>query len=275
MIATLLLAALVGLLIGGVGDAAINRWRLRRRVAAMPRRLVPIVRRGQSAAAPILRESDGRRDAALVRVLPGGARLQARLAAAGGQMTVSALCGGAAVVAVLLAVTAAWAGLSVVPAVVAGVAGAAAAAMFGTAAAVRRRRAAFQRGFPDALAVIIRSLRAGLPVPVAIIEAGRGGNDPAAAAFARIAEEMRLGQSLEAALWAAAARVGLADFDFLVVTIGVQREAGGNLAETLAGLDDTLRMRRQLALKVRAMAAEARASTMIIGSLPFAMGVLV
>ena len=69
-------------------------------------------------------------------------------------------------------------------------------------------------------------------------------------------------------------RAGLADFDFLVVTIGVQRETGGNLAETLAGLDDTLRMRRQLALKVRAMAAEARASAMIIGSLPFAMGLL-
>ena len=118
---------------------------------------------------------------------------------------------------------------------------------------------------------MIRSLRAGLPVSAAVAEVARGGG-PVAAAFAQTVEAMQLGQTLETALWSAARAIGIADFDFLVVTIALQRETGGNLAETLAGLDDTLRMRRQLALKVRAMAAEGRASALIIGSLPFAMG---
>lgn len=62
---------------------------------------------------------------------------------------------------------------------------------------------------------------------------------------------------------------------FLVVTLSIQRETGGNLAETLENLDNILRRRRQMRLKVRAMSSEARASAMIIGSLPFIMmGVL-
>jgi tight adherence protein B len=85
---------------------------------------------------------------------------------------------------------------------------------------------------------------------------------------------MRLGQPIDAALWTLARRIGLAECDFLVVTIALQRETGGNLAETLGRLDETLRLRRQLALKVRALAAEARASALIIGSLPFAMAAL-
>ena len=72
-------------------------------------------------------------------------------------------------------------------------------------------------------------------------------------------------------MWEAARRVGLTEFDFLVITMSVQRETGGNLAETLENLDQVLRRRRQLKLKIKAMSSEARASAMIIGCLPFAM----
>jgi tight adherence protein B len=111
-------------------------------------------------------------------------------------------------------------------------------------------------------------------VAAAVAEVARSGDGPVPRAFRAVVEDMRLGQPLETALWAAARRIGVAEFDFLVVVVALQRETGGNLAQTLSGLDDTLRMRRQLALKVRALAAEARASAMIIASLPFAMAAL-
>ena len=138
----------------------------------------------------------------------------------------------------------------------------------------RRTQAAFAKSFPDAVAIIIRALHAGLPIGAAIAEVARSGSGPVAKAFGTVTEAMRLGQPLDTALWLVAHRIGLAEFDFFVVTIALQRETGGNLAETLAGLDTTLRMRRQLAMKVRAMAAEARASATIIGSLPFVMALL-
>ncbi len=137
----------------------------------------------------------------------------------------------------------------------------------------RRARAGFARDFPDAVALLVRSLRAGLPIDAGLAEVARGAG-PVAAACRGVIDNLRLGQPLDRALWAAARPVALPEFDFLVVTIALQRETGGNLAQTLAQLEATLRARRQLALKVRAMAGEARASALIIGSLPFVMAVL-
>jgi tight adherence protein B len=85
---------------------------------------------------------------------------------------------------------------------------------------------------------------------------------------------MRLGAPVEAALRAEAQRVGSADFELLVTTIALQRETGGNLAASLLTLDETLRQRRLLVLKGRAMSAEARTSALIIGAMPFAMAAL-
>ena len=137
----------------------------------------------------------------------------------------------------------------------------------------RRARAGFAREFPDAVALLVRSLRAGLPIDAGLAEVARGPG-PVAAACRAVIDGLRLGQPLDRALWAAARPVALPEFDFLVVTIALQRETGGNLAQTLAQLEATLRSRRQLALKVRAMAGEARASALIIGSLPFVMAAL-
>ena len=73
------------------------------------------------------------------------------------------------------------------------------------------------------------------------------------------------------ALWDAARRIDITEFNFFVISMAVQRETGGNLAETLENLDSILRRRRQMKLKVKAMSSEARASAAIIGSLPFVM----
>jgi len=83
-----------------------------------------------------------------------------------------------------------------------------------------------------------------------------------------------MGQSIEESLWAVARRINLPEFNFLAITVAIQRETGDNLAETLENLDEMLRKRHQMKLKIKAMASEATATAMIIGSLPFAMGAL-
>jgi tight adherence protein B len=273
VIGVALLAALGGLALAPLAEGGIARWQLRARVAGLARPRIVAARR-PSRAAPLLRAPGRASDAALQRWLPGGTAMAAALATAGGRLSLTALAalslpGVAAVLAAALA-----AGLPLLPALLLLPVGAVAAMRLGSAGLARRARAAFAADFPDAVAMIIRSLRAGLPVAAAIAEVARGRAGPVAAGFATVVEDMRLGQPIDAALWTLARRIGLAECDFLVVTIALQRETGGNLAETLGRLDETLRQRRQLALKVRALAAEARASALIIGSLPFAMAAL-
>jgi len=82
---------------------------------------------------------------------------------------------------------------------------------------------------------------------------------------------VRLGKTLNEALWAAANRLSTPELKFFVISLSVQQETGGNLAETLGNLSAILRARQQMRLKIRAMSSEGRASAMIIGGLPFIM----
>jgi tight adherence protein B len=79
---------------------------------------------------------------------------------------------------------------------------------------------------------------------------------------------MRMGRDLEALLWDIATRIDVPEFRFFIIALSVQRETGGNLAETLSNLGDVLRKRRQMRAKVRAMSSETRATTMILGGMP-------
>jgi tight adherence protein B len=80
---------------------------------------------------------------------------------------------------------------------------------------------------------------------------------------------MKIGRTLDAALQETSDRLGTPEFQFFVITIAIQRETGGNLAETLSNLADVLRKRAQMKLKIRAMSSESKASAYIVGSLPF------
>ncbi|MBI3453962.1 MAG: type II secretion system F family protein [Rhodospirillales bacterium] len=135
----------------------------------------------------------------------------------------------------------------------------------------KRRSDRFLALFPEAIELIVRGLKSGLPVMESIASVGRDLPDPMGAEFRRIADGVRLGRSVEEALWETAGRIELPEFNFFVISISVQRETGGNLAETLQNLADILRRRQQMRLKVKAMSSEARASAFIIGSLPFIM----
>ncbi|MFC4273206.1 pilus assembly protein TadB [Sneathiella chungangensis] len=135
----------------------------------------------------------------------------------------------------------------------------------------KRRINKFMKTFPEAIELLCRGLRAGLPISEAIVTVGNDAPDPVGKEFRGVADAMRVGQSLEQGLWDVARRIDLPDFKFLIIAISIQRETGGNLAETLGGLANTLRKRRQIKLKIKAMSSEARASAWIIGSLPFIM----
>jgi tight adherence protein B len=134
-----------------------------------------------------------------------------------------------------------------------------------------RRLKAFTTGFPEAIDLIVRGLRSGLPISESIVTVSKEIADPIGTEFRIVDQSIRLGRSIEEALWDTAQRIDTPEFKFFVISISVQRETGGNLAETLENLSDILRRRRQMKLKVRALSSEARASAYIIGSLPFAM----
>jgi tight adherence protein B len=132
-----------------------------------------------------------------------------------------------------------------------------------------RRVGRFLDSFPDAIDLMCRGLRSGMPVIESINAVGREAEDPVGVEFRRAADGVRLGQAVEAALWDVARRIDAPEFRFLIVAMAIQRETGGNLAETLGNLSDLLRKRRQFKLKIRALSSEARASACIIGVLPF------
>jgi tight adherence protein B len=90
-----------------------------------------------------------------------------------------------------------------------------------------------------------------------------------------VADKMKIGRTMEAALQDTADRLGTPEFQFFVITLAIQRETGGNLAETLSNLADVLRKRAQMKLKIRAMSSESKASAYIVGSLPFVVFSLV
>lgn len=126
--------------------------------------------------------------------------------------------------------------------------------------------------FPDALDLIARAVRAGLPALEAIEVAAREIPAPVGPEFQRAIDEMRIGVDFDAALQSAADRVRAADFRFFVVTLSLQRRMGGSLAETLNNLSGVLRERKALRRKARALTAEAKISAWFIGFSPVLAG---
>ncbi len=136
---------------------------------------------------------------------------------------------------------------------------------------IKRRKKRFLANFPDAIDVLVRGLKAGLPAAESMRIVGAEMAGPVSQEFTRITDGLKMGGEFDDILWAAATRIDLPEFNFFVITLTIQRETGGNLGETLENLVDMLRKRRQVKLKVKALSSEAKASAIIIGSLPFAL----
>ena len=140
---------------------------------------------------------------------------------------------------------------------------------------IKRRLNKFNTNFPDAIELMVRGLRSGLPITETLgIVAGEI-SGPVGIEFRMVSDKMKIGRTMEASLQETADRLGTPEFQFFVITLAIQRETGGNLAETLSNLADVLRKRAQMKLKIRAMSSESKASAYIVGSLPFVVFTLV
>lgn len=135
--------------------------------------------------------------------------------------------------------------------------------------AIKKRVAKFNTRFPDAIDLLVRGLRSGLPVTETFQIVSQELPGPVGEEFKGVIERIRIGNTMEAALQETAVMLGTPEFQFFCITIQIQRETGGNLAETLSNLSDVLRKRAQMKLKIRAMSSEAKASAYIVGALPF------
>ena len=134
---------------------------------------------------------------------------------------------------------------------------------------ISKRTGDFNSKFPDGIELLVRGLRSGLPVTETLAVVAEEVDGPVGAEFKGIVERIKIGKTMEDSLQDTADRLGIPEFNFFCITLAIQRETGGNLAETLSNLADVLRKRGQMKLKIKAMSSESKASAYIVGSLPF------
>ena len=137
-----------------------------------------------------------------------------------------------------------------------------------------RRRRKFASQLPDTLQLLAGSLRAGYSLLQGVDAVAQEVDDPMGSELRRVLAEARLGRPLEDALEDAADRMGSADFSWAVMAVRIQREVGGNLAELLDTVSETMISRERLRREVSALTAEGRVSAIVLGILPVAMGFL-
>ena len=136
----------------------------------------------------------------------------------------------------------------------------------------RRRTDKLLAQFPDALSMIVRAVRVGIPVMEAIGAVGREIPAPTGPEFARLVNQIGIGVSLEDGILDMANRCGLPEYRFFATAIGLQNQTGGGLSETLENLADVIRKRIALKERGHALSGEARASTAILAVLPLLAG---
>ena len=134
---------------------------------------------------------------------------------------------------------------------------------------INKRIGEFNKRFPDAIELLVRGLRSGLPISETLGIVGAEIPGPVGDEFRSVVDKIKIGRTMDVALQETADRLNTPEFQFFVITLQIQRETGGNLAETLSNLSEVLRKRMQMKLKIRAMSSESKASAYIIGSLPF------
>ena len=140
---------------------------------------------------------------------------------------------------------------------------------------VKKRVNNFTTKFPDAIELLVRGLRSGLPVTETLGVVATEVPGPVGQEFKMITDRIKVGKTMEDALQDTANRLDMPEFNFFCITLAIQRETGGNLAETLSNLSDVLRKRAQMKLKIRAMSSESKASAYIVGSLPFMVFIMI
>jgi tight adherence protein B len=139
----------------------------------------------------------------------------------------------------------------------------------------KRRLKKFINVFPEAIDIIIRGIKAGLPLGDCLRIIASEAAEPVRSEFRQIVETQALGLPVSEAVERLATRVPTSETSFFAIVISIQQKAGGNLSEALSNLSSVLRERKKMKGKIQAFSSEAKASAMIIGSLPFAVGGMV
>jgi Flp pilus assembly protein TadB len=266
----ILLASLGSTILSGL--ALVRTLRAGRRRAAIEPRLKAISMATSNAESVVVsfRKPLSQRKALPAAIL---ARLDSALAATGSRIAIPHLAAAAILAATTIGFAATVAHTP--PSLAVSLIGA--AAVGAPALLVQLAQSRYQRRFldifPDALDLIVRAVRGGLPVLEAIQLAANEIRAPVALEFDRMLGEIRIGVEIEDVLQHAADRIRVPDFQFFVVSLLLQRRTGGSIAETLSNLSAIIRQRRALRMKARALTAEAMASTVVIAVMPFIAGV--
>jgi tight adherence protein B len=208
-------------------------------------------------------------DSQVARLLPNAEMMRKRLAMTGKTWTLGQYgmaCGGLALV---IALPLAIKGLPILLSLLIGIAVGLGLPHKVIGFLINRRVANFTAKFPDAIELLVRGLRSGLPITETLGVVASEIPGPVGVEFRLITDRIKIGRTMDAALQETADRLGTPEFQFFVITLSIQRETGGNLAETLANLAEVLRKRAQMKLKIKAMSSESKASAYIVGSLPF------
>ena len=227
---------------------------------------------GDAARKLLLYARESNLDSTLKRFLPRPAELRQRLNQTGktislghyAMFNVIAIIGASLLMVIV-------SGLPVLAAILVGIFLGLFIPHFAVSRMIAMRQKKFTTLFPEAIDLIVRGLKSGLPVTESIFAVSREMDDPVGGEFRKISDDIRLGKTMTDALWAATDRLSTQELKFFVISLSVQQETGGNLAETLSNLSAILRSRQQMRLKIKAMSSEGRASAMIIGALPFIM----
>lgn len=212
----------------------------------------------------------------LIRLLPNASKLRERLARTGYKLTIGTYLGACVALGVVAAASF-WfvLRLPLLPTVLTGIVIGIGLPHVVVGFLGMRRIKQFGALFPEAIDLIVRGLKSGLPVTESIKVVGNEIADPVGTEFRLISDSIKFGMTLNQALWSAAPRINTPEFRFFNITLSIQQETGGNLAETLENLSAVIRRRRQMQLKIKAFSSEAKASAYIIGSLPFIMFFLI
>jgi tight adherence protein B len=218
---------------------------------------------------------DTKMDLAFGRILPNPELLAKRLAMTGKDWTVGQYGMATAGIALTIAVLMLVRGMPILLALLFGLFVGVGLPHLVVGKTIQRRIGKFTAKFPDAIELLVRGLRSGLPISETIGVVGQELDGPVGEEFRSVSDKMKIGRTMDAALQETADRLGTPEFQFFVITIAIQRETGGNLAETLANLANVLRMRGQMKLKIKAMSSESKASAYIIGALPFIVFALI
>jgi tight adherence protein B len=265
----------LGLVYAAVAGPSASKAQTRRLESLRERHSKSTEVAAQAQLKRILANRQTKMDGFAQRFIPNPALLRRRIEQTGKPWTLSQYALGSLGIAIFFGFALMMRGAPPLLSVALGVMFGVALPHFTIAYFIKRRVAQFNARFPDAIELMVRGLRSGLPISetMGVVATEVGG--PIGVEFQNVVDKMKIGRTMEVALQEAADRIGTPEIQFFVITLAIQRETGGNLAETLANLADVLRKRAQMKLKIKAMSSESKASAYIVGSLPFIVFALV